>query len=522
VEEYAGWVEPHHLQRNLAWWQASALGDLDASKRLAELDACWLQRHADPETYARLRAWDQDPGAARLPRLVRRQLHLITLAYARSQQDPRSIERTTRLEQELRDTFNTFRASLDGTAVDDNALDQVLRESRSSTDLRAAWEASKQIGTLVADRLLELVRLRNQAAVSQGHASDWEKRLATSEVDPVQLCWLMERVYADTEAAFSAEKSALDRSSAARYGVALAELRPWHFQDRFFQTAPPLYAPAMDRYYEARDLVASGVRTYDGLGLETRSILERSDLFPRPGKSQHAFAVYVDRHDDIRILCNLAPSARWMRTLIHELGHAVYNQGIDQRLPYLLRAAAHAITTEGIAMLLEEVVTERAWLQQVLGLPQVEAKELSDGLSRQRRLDDLVMIRWCLTIVEFERAMYANPDQDLNGLWWRLVARYQGIIPPAGRDQPDWASKIHLATAPVYYQSYLLGRLFALQYGHALRARFGRLSERRAVGKALRSQLFAAGASRDWQEVVARCTGAPLGSVAFAGENRPV
>jgi hypothetical protein len=46
--------------------------------------------------------------------------------------------------------------------------------------------------------------------------------------------------------------------------------------------------------------------------------------------------------------------------------------------------------------------------------------------------------------------LYADRD-DLNSLWWDLVERLQLVKRPAGRDEPDWAAKIHVAVAPVYY-----------------------------------------------------------------------
>jgi len=44
-------------------------------------------------------------------------------------------------------------------------------------------------------------------------------------------------------------------------------------------------------------------------------------------------------------------------------------------------------------------------------------------------------------MMRFEKAMYENPDQDLNKLWWNLVQQYQMITPPEERNAPDWASK---------------------------------------------------------------------------------
>ena len=66
-------------------------------------------------------------------------------------------------------------------------------------------------------------------------------------------------------------------------------------------------------------------------------------------------------------------------------------------------------------------------------------------------------------MTNFERGLYADPDADLDTLWWDLVERYQLVHRPDGRHAPDWAAKIHLAAAPVYYQNYLYGELFASQ-----------------------------------------------------------
>ena len=51
-----------------------------------------------------------------------------------------------------------------------------------------------------------------------------------------------------------------------------------------------------------------------------------------------------------------------------------------------------------------------------------------------------------------ERALYRDPEQDLNALWWDLVERLQCVARPERRDAPDWASKIHFSVAPVLPQ----------------------------------------------------------------------
>ncbi len=68
----------------------------------------------------------------------------------------------------------------------------------------------------------------------------------------------------------------------------------------------------------------------------------------------------------------------------------------------------------------------------------------------------------------FEKELYRDPNQDLNKLWWDLVEKYQGLKRPEGALSPDYASKIHIVSAPCYYHNYMMGELFACQVHEAL------------------------------------------------------
>jgi peptidyl-dipeptidase A len=134
-----------------------------------------------------------------------------------------------------------------------------------------------------------------------------------------------------------------------------------------------------------------------------------------------------------------------------------------------------------------------------------------------------VFARWVLVMTNFERSLYADPDADLDTLWWDLVEHHQLVRRPDGRRAPDWAAKIHLAAAPVYYQNYLYGELFASQLDATLRDRAGGIVDRAAAGALLRDDVFAPGASLRWDALVERATGAPLTAAHLARqlERRP-
>ena len=178
-------------------------------------------------------------------------------------------------------------------------------------------------------------------------------------------------------------------------------------------------------------------------------MIARSDLYEKPGKSPHAFCTDIDREGDVRVLANIVPNEYWMGTMLHELGHSVYSQQEHPRsVPYVLRTEAHILTTEGIAMMFERFSKDADWL-----LAMGVAVPDPDGV-RRGRLDAccgdqlLIFSRWCQVMFRFEKALYDNPDQDLNTLWWDLVEKYQMVHRPEGRNAPDYASKIHIVSAP--------------------------------------------------------------------------
>ena len=143
-------------------------------------------------------------------------------------------------------------------------------------------------------------------------------------------------------------------------------------------------------------------------------------------------------------------------------------------------------------------------------------QELAPRLAAAQRASLLVFARWVLVVTHFERALYADPDADLDTAWWDLVERFQRLRRPVDRHAPDWAAKIHLAVVPVYYQNYLYGELFASQLGAQLRDDFGGLVHTARAGTHLCEQVFAPAAALRWDRFVEHATGRPLDARAFA------
>ncbi|MBM4387764.1 MAG: M2 family metallopeptidase, partial [Deltaproteobacteria bacterium] len=350
---------------------------------------------------------------------------------------------------------------------------------------------------------------------------------------------LFDRLVAETEEAYKKAKSEIDGLLAKRLKIKPEELMPWDYSDPFFQEAPDLSeGGGKDELFKDSDLLKISLKFFDGIGLDARDILERSSLYEQPDKSPHAFSFSIDRANDIRILTNLKNDEYWLSTLIHELGHALYDKYVEKSLPWLLRQPAHSFTTEGIAQLFERSVKKHAFLQKIAGFTEEKFSGLLPVYEKELRYRQLIFSRWSAVMVNFEMAAYDNPDQDLNKLWWDLVEKFQHLRKPKDRNEPDWASKIHIASAPAYYHNYIMGELFASQLLTAIAAENLKkngasgvsslkdvpVEEIRKIdfvdmpwtGEYLKEKVFKPGASKDWREFVKSATGEYLSPEFYA------
>lgn len=523
VDQLVAEIAPLEKRLNEAQWQANVTGDARHEQESARLDAQLRKVFARREPFERLVAWKE--AGPLDDAVLDRQLRLLVNYHRARQMSPETIEQTVALEKALESRFNNHRATLDGESVSDNQILEVLRDSDDSARRRRAWEAAKQIGPKVETDLLDLVRLRNRTAVDLGFSNFYSMMLELDEIDEPELFTMLDRLEAGTQPIWDAYKRDLDARLAARFRLAPADLRAWHYADPFFQEAPAAEID-LDPFYATHHLDELTERFFRAVGFEIRDLLERADLYERPGKCQHAFCMSVDRADDIRVLCNVRPNEKWMGTMLHEFGHAVYDKYVERSLPWLLRAHSHILTTEASAMLFGRLSKNAAWMRTYAGADPAELAKLGDAVARAVREQLLVQTRWELVMIHMERALYRDPEQDLRTLWWDLVERFQSVKRPEGRHEPDWAAKIHFSIAPVYYHNYLLGEILASQLqAHLLGTVLGggeRVWERYVaspeVGAFLKERFYAPGRSLAWRDLVVHATGQPLDPDAFVDE----
>ena len=456
--------------------------------------------------------------------ILKRYLKVIYSKFASNQYDEELLKQINSISNRLEQNYSTYRAKIEEKEFTDNEIEEILINSHNSDELQKTWEASKQIGNVVKEDVKEIVKLRNEAARQIGFKNHFEKSLRLDEQNPDDIEKLFDELDELTRNEYLKVKADIDTKLADKYNIKIEQLRPWHYQERFFQHTPNIFNFDIDSYFKDKNLETITSEFFNSINLNIDDLIRNSDLYEKPGKYQHAFCSDIDRSGDIRVLCNIKNNSRWMGTMLHEFGHAVYDKYISPALPWELRTHAHIFATEAIAMFFGRLVYNPGWLKKTLNLDSSNYTAISENSIKFLKYDQLVFSRWCQVIFRFEKSMYENPEQDLNLLWKNLVEKYQMIKYPEGRNEPDYAAKIHIALYPAYYHNYMLGELLASQLYYFIKDKVLKNKTdirdgfygQKDLGEYLKNLFFAYGALYPWDDLIKKATGENLTAKYYA------
>lgn len=515
IQKFDSIVQPIAKESSLAYWEASLSGKDEDWKKSEELNIQLTKIFSDKESFAILKKIKESGTIT--DEIQKRQLDVMYNAYLGNQVDTSLLNDVIKLQTAIEKKYSNFRADVDGKKLSDNEIEEILKTSSNSTELQKAWEGHKAIGPVVAQDIINLVKKRNEIAKQLGFGNYHEMSLKLSEQDPAEISSLFDELDNMTRESFAGLKTEIDAFLSAKDKVKPEELMPWHYQNRFFQEAPAIYSVDLDKYYKNQNIEKLTTDYFSSIGMDISDMIAKSDLYEKPGKNQHAYCIDIDNLGDVRVLCNIKPNSNWMGTMLHEFGHATYDKYIDQQLPYVLRNPAHTFTTEAIAMFFGRMSSNADFLVKMNLTDTADAKKVADDSFKVLRLEQLTFSRWAQVMYRFEKSLYENPDQDLNKLWWDLVEKYQMLKRPINRNQPDWASKIHIATSPCYYHNYLLGELLASQFNHYVASTLLKSDNfsqsyfgNKEMGSYFIEKVFKPGARYPWNDMIEKATGEKL------------
>ena len=510
LEEQTAQIKVLYINLQKSYWNAATTGKKEFYQQYEQYQKETAKFFNSSENFKKVKEFLEFKTTNPL---INRQLEVLYNNYLSNQGDlellNKIVEKSTAIEQK----FNLFRAKVNGKELSDNEIKNILREETDSKKLQEAWEASKKQGEIVAKDLIELIKLRNQLARSLGFENYYLLALETNEQKEKDIKKIFDDVEKATKNTFKKLKDELDEFLKKRYKV--SELKPWHYQDLFFQEDPKNYGVNLNEFYN-EDILEKAKKFYLSIGIDISKILERSDLYERKDKYQHACCMDMDREGDVRTIMNIKNTEKWMETVLHELGHGSYQLFIDKNLPFLIKDNAHTLTTEAIAQLFGRNSKNIYFIEKFCNIKKEILDKIAEDIAETLRLRQLIFSRWSQVMFNFEKELYKNPEQDLNKLWWSMVKKYQLI--DFSRDMPDWASKIHFVSSPVYYHNYLIGELFASQINnHIAKKILGEnsiknidYSGKKQIGDYLKSNIFQPGMTCKWNELIKNSTGEEL------------
>lgn len=357
----------------------------------------------------------------------------------------------------------------------------------------------------LAQKIIQRVKLQNKLARELGYANFHRYYIESSQVNYDELVAFHDKLEEATRAPYEELVEKQRQKLAELSNGKLTVLRPWYHYGR--NEIVNFYHLTISQKIETLGLLNILKKYFYNIGLPVDAIIENGDLETREGKYPSAMMFRISK-DDIRVLGQIKNTFYGLHELMHNFGHAVYEENVRPDIPFTITSPTIPLH-EGIAMFFEEQMTNPYWIHENLEIPLDTAKKyMSDEISR---LSELRMCRHNLMIFYFEKAMYENPDADLNQVWKDLSAQMKRLVYPEDYHLADWALHPHIAAEGCYYYSYQVGMVFLSQLKEAMQREIPNLkpsfSNNQAIGDYLIQNLFQYGQSLPMDSLIELSTG---------------
>ena len=522
-------------------------GDNSNSKAYEEAEGKVAEFTGSVEVIERARRYLE--GRAGLNDLQARQLKAILYAAARNPQTrPGLVKARIKADAAQTEALFGFDFKIDGKSVTTNEIDRILEEEADEQVRLAAWNSSKEVGKGLKKGLAGLVSLRNQTVQALGYKDFFQYQVSDYGMTVPEMMEQMRRFARELRPLYREIHTWARYRLAEKFGAKeVPDLLPAHWlPNRWGQSwGPMVKVEGFDldgtlATFKPERLVRQAEDFYVSLGFEPLpgSFYELSSLYPLPEgtpykKNNHASAWHMDLQKDVRCLMSVVPNARWWETTHHELGHIYYYiEYTSPRVPPLLREGANRGFHEAIGSLLGLASMQKGFLQG-RGLVPADARVDEIQTLLKEALDSVVFIPFSTgTMTHFEHDLYATalPVSNYNERWWKYVAEFQGIAPPAERGEEfcDAASKTHINNDAAQYYDYAISYILLHQFHrHIARKILGQEPRNtnyygnKKVGVFLGS-ILKLGATRDWRTVLQESIGEDISAEAMLDYFEPL
>ena len=455
------------------------------------------------EIYAKLKEINEAGGVA--DKKLKKQLRNLTTAFGDGIEYKEELKAMSTKENEISQKLNSYQMTIDGKPVSKAEISKIMETEKNPEVRKKASDAKIKSGDLIAEDLVELVKMRNDFAKKKGYDNYFDYMLEENyDIKPKELDKLLSDVAKNTKESNKKVMDGVKSELSKAFGIAPEDLRSYHFGYLAGEDPEKL---VNDQIKTKEEVVDISKRAYAGMGYDVDKLPIKLDLFPRENKNTHGFSFPIEAGKDARILANLTNNVSSIDTLMHELGHSVFTVKTNPKLPYMEQDTTSTMT-EAVAMMMGDMPRTEGLVKDKVS-PEVFAK-----FQKSAAEEDSKFVGSRMAIIDFERNMYKNPDQDLKQLWKDMSVKYKGR---SEKDEAtnEWATIPHFLSHPAYYQNYFRASLIKAQLYDALTEKFGNLTENKDTAKYLNEHIFQYGGSKEDDEILEEVTGKPLSADAF-------
>ena len=480
-------------------------------------------------------------AAARLNELVlpedldRKLLRLKTSLSAVATSDPALQQELAEIMTEMESIYGQGEFCPDGEdgCLDLPTMERMFAEVRETDELLAIWKGWREVSPQIQPLYERFVELSNAGAQELGFADLGDMWRSGYDMPPAAFTAELERLWEQVRPLYESLHCHVRAELGDQYGTAVVppdEPIPAHLLGNMWSQSwvnisdavgPSNSDPGYDltqllerRGVDEIEMVRYGARFFSSLGFEPlpATFWDRS-LFTKPADREvvcHASAWNLDYESDIRIKMCIGVNDEDFVTIHHELGHNYYQRAYSHQ-DLLYRDSANDGFHEGIGDTIALSITPE-YLVKVGLLNRAPAASSDIGLLLRQALDKVAFLPFGLLVDQWRWKVFAGEiaPSEYNDAWWELREEYQGIRPPAPRDDDafDPGAKYHVpANTP--YTRYFLARILQFQFHRALCEAAGvegplhrcSIFESAAAGQRLRTMLEM-GASRPWHEAL--------------------
>jgi hypothetical protein len=219
--------------------------------------------------------------------------------------------------------------------------------------------------------------MRNEFAKTKGYDTYFDYMVdEIYDIKPQKLDELLNGVYSKVGKECGKYYQKRKNELIKAFGISQGELKDWHY-GLLTSDSPD---KAINDYIKSKEQVVDiAKKVYSQMGYDVENMGITLDLFPRENKNTHGFAFCIKPGKDARILANLTNNATSLDTILHELGHCVYDIGIDTNLPFIEQDCSSSVMTEAIAMMMGDLPKAEGILSEIVPAEKAKQRAVIDA-----------------------------------------------------------------------------------------------------------------------------------------------